>query len=118
MGSHQLLNDHQKKKMKAVLALSCMAAVASAMPYPMAYPAVYYPEAMYPQEAIYRFPRQIQRADDLVTAADTGYAAPGPVGRVKIQTYRGPSKGEGYDVFAPWGYYNTQPADLSKATYH
>ena len=35
------------------------------------------------------------------------------VGRVKIQTYRGPSKGEGYDVFAPWGYYNTQPADLA-----
>ena len=32
------------------------------------------------------------------------------VGRVKIQTYRGPSKGD-YD-FAPWGYYNTQPADL------
>ena len=35
------------------------------------------------------------------------------VGRVKIQVYRGPSKGEGYDVFAPWGYYNTQPADLA-----
>ena len=34
-----------------------------------------------------------------------------PVGRVKIQVYRGPSKGE-YD-FAPWGYYNTQPADLA-----
>merc|ERR1711962_1956258 len=33
------------------------------------------------------------------------------VGRVKIQTYRGPSKGD-YD-FAPWGYYNTQPADLA-----
>ena len=32
-------------------------------------------------------------------------------GRVKIQVYRGPSKGE-YD-FAPWGYYNTQPADLA-----
>ena len=34
-----------------------------------------------------------------------------PVGRVKIQVYRGPSKGD-YD-FAPWGYYNTQPADLA-----
>ena len=34
------------------------------------------------------------------------------VGRVKIQVYRGPSKGTGYDAFAPWGYYNTQPADL------
>merc|ERR1712083_1181739 len=41
--------------------------------------------------------------------ADTAYGA-APVGRVKIQTYRGPSKGD-YD-FAPWGYYNTQPADL------
>ena len=34
------------------------------------------------------------------------------VGRVKIQVYRGPSKGTGYDAFAPWGYYNTQPVDL------
>ena len=32
------------------------------------------------------------------------------MGRVKIQVYRGPSKGD-YD-FAPWGYYNTQPSDL------
>eukprot|EP00091_Calanus_sinicus_P021714 TRINITY_DN6558_c0_g1_i1.p1 TRINITY_DN6558_c0_g1~~TRINITY_DN6558_c0_g1_i1.p1 ORF type:complete len:116 (-),score=23.46 TRINITY_DN6558_c0_g1_i1:434-781(-) len=104
------------KNMKVVLALSCMAAVASAMPYPMAYPAVYYPEAVYPQEAIYRPVRQISRGDDLQTAADTGYAAPGPVGRVKIQVYRGPSKGD-YD-FAPWGYYNTQPADLGVASYH
>ena len=31
------------------------------------------------------------------------------VGRVKIQVYRGASKGD-YD-FTPWGYYNTQPAD-------
>ena len=37
--------------------------------------------------------------------------SPQPVGRVKIQVYRGPSKGD-YD-FAPWGYYNTQPADLA-----
>ena len=82
---HQLLNDHQSKNMKNALALSCMAAMASAMPYPMAYPSVYYPEAAYPQEAVYpqevvyRFPRQIQRGDDLLTAADTGYAAPGLV---------------------------------------
>eukprot|EP00092_Neocalanus_flemingeri_P042889 GFUD01047084.1.p1 GENE.GFUD01047084.1~~GFUD01047084.1.p1 ORF type:complete len:104 (+),score=21.37 GFUD01047084.1:111-422(+) len=103
--------------MKVVLALSCMAAVASAMPYPMAYPGypaypLAYPQAVYPEEAVYRFPRQA----DLATAADTGYAAPGPVGRVKIQVYRGPSKGD-YD-FAPWGYYNTQPADLGVASYH
>eukprot|EP00092_Neocalanus_flemingeri_P058441 GFUD01069636.1.p1 GENE.GFUD01069636.1~~GFUD01069636.1.p1 ORF type:complete len:123 (+),score=15.60 GFUD01069636.1:57-371(+) len=104
--------------------------MASAMPYPMAYPMpypvnrpclsptgcspyeAYYPKAVYPEEAVYRFPRQA----DLATAADTGYAAPGPVGRVKIQVYRGPSKGD-YD-FAPWGYYNTQPADLGVASYH
>ena len=41
----------------------------------------------------------------------TLYASP-QVGRVKIQVYRGPSKGTGYDAFAPWGYYNTQPVDL------
>merc|ERR1712223_835526 len=46
---------------------------------------------------------------DQEASADTAYGA-APVGRVKIQTYRGPSKGD-YD-FAPWGYYNTQPADL------
>merc|ERR1711872_346636 len=47
---------------------------------------------------------------DQEASADTAYGA-APVGRVKIQTYRGPSKGD-YD-FAPWGYYNTQPADLA-----
>jgi hypothetical protein len=54
--------------------------------------------------------RRIQEEEDLVTAADAAYGA-APVGRVKIQVYRGPSKGD-YD-FAPWGYYNTQPADLA-----
>merc|ERR1712179_835196 len=54
--------------------------------------------------------RRIQEEEDLETAADAAYGA-APVGRVKIQTYRGPSKGD-YD-FAPWGYYNTQPADLA-----
>merc|ERR1711893_585625 len=57
--------------------------------------------------------RRIQEEDDLETAADAAYGA-APVGRVKIQTYRGPSKGEGYEVFAPWGYYNTQPLDAGK----
>merc|ERR1711936_1289471 len=57
--------------------------------------------------------RRIQEEEDLETAADAAYGA-APVGRVKIQTYRGPSKGEGYDVFAPWGYYNTQPLDAGK----
>merc|ERR1712045_773102 len=57
--------------------------------------------------------RRIQDEEDLDTAADAAYGA-APVGRVKIQTYRGPSKGEGYEVFAPWGYYNTQPLDAGK----
>merc|ERR1712117_254462 len=74
----------------------------------MAYPPMPYEEV----DAVQRFPRQ--GGDDQVFAADSSYGA-APVGRVKIQVYRGPSKGEGYDVFAPWGYYNTQPANL--ATY-
>merc|ERR1712064_32327 len=49
-----------------------------------------------------RFPR------DQMVAEDTSYGQQ-PVGRVKIQVYRGPTK----DYFAPWGYYNTQPADLA-----
>ena len=30
---------------------------------------------------------------------------------VLVQAYRGPSEGKGYDVFAPWGFYVTQPKD-------
>jgi len=57
---------------------------------------------------------RVARQADQYPEADTSYAAPAaPLGRVKIQVYRGPSKGEGYDIFAPWGYYNTQPADAS-----
>lgn len=41
--------------------------------------------------------------------APPAYHEPGHVGRVKIQAYRGPSKGD-YD-FAPWGFYVTQPKD-------
>merc|ERR1712066_263224 len=36
------------------------------------------------------------------------------LGRVKMQIYRGPTTGKGYEYFAPWGYYNTQPADFHK----
>jgi hypothetical protein len=65
-------------------------------------------------EVLVRVPRD---TDDLYSEADGSHAhAAGPVGRVKIQTYRGPSKGD-YD-FAPWGYYNTQPDDLIAAGYH
>merc|ERR1712018_132555 len=39
--------------------------------------------------------------------------APHDLGRVKIQVYRGPSENKGgYDSFAPWGFYVTQPKDL------
>jgi len=55
------------------------------------------------------------RRQDQDVAADTSYAASKhPFGRQKTQVYRGPNqpvKG-GYEYFAPWGYYNTQPADL------
>merc|ERR1712241_510752 len=94
--------------MKITLALLSLAAAATA--YPM----------FFLEEEPYRVPRQLpqdrpliaggRRSDDLQTAADAAYGA-APVGRVKIQVYRGPSKGD-YD-FAPWGYYNTQPADLA-----
>merc|ERR1719517_199054 len=100
--------------MKIALALLSLAAAATA-----------YPMFLLEEEPLYRVPRQLpelprdrpypmgqRRGDDLETAADAAYGA-APVGRVKIQVYRGPSKGEGYDVFAPWGYYNTQPADLA-----
>merc|ERR1719510_2175000 len=94
--------------MKITLALLGLAAAATA-----------YPMFILEEEPLVRVPRQLQdrplplrRADDLQPAADAAYGA-APVGRVKIQVYRGPSKGEGYDVFAPWGYYNTQPADLA-----
>ena len=55
--------------MKVVLALSCMAAMASAMPYPMAYPPMPYQDA----DAVLRFPRQ--GGDDQVYAADSTYGA-------------------------------------------
>merc|ERR1719483_1953818 len=38
---------------------------------------------------------------DQTAAASSSYNKPFQVGRVKIQTYRGPSSGEGYHVFAP-----------------
>jgi len=70
-------------------------AMALAMPYPMPYP--------YPMP-------------------DDPYAPPpsynAPIGRVKIQAYRGPSKGDGYDNFAPWGFYVTQPKDNFNGYHH
>merc|ERR1711879_104224 len=99
--------------MKVLFALAGLVAASAA--YPM-----FLLEEEPAYEPVYRVARQApQMADDFVApsrfaqAADAAYGA-APVGRVKIQTYRGPSKGEGYDVFAPWGYYNTQPLDAGK----
>merc|ERR1712064_90479 len=112
-------------KMKVLIALACVIAATSALPYILV-------DDGEPQHRVRRqlepqgFKRPILKRqdqfgdryeDDLESAADNAYGAP-PVGRVKIQAYRGPSKGEGYDVFAPWGYYNTQPADLANHHQH
>merc|ERR1712157_59088 len=73
-----------------LVVLSCIVA-SLAMPYPMPYP--------FPDEPGYGQP---------------AYSPPsyGSVGRLKIQAYRGPSEGgKGYDSFAPWGFYVTQPKD-------
>ncbi|KAL7642284.1 UNVERIFIED_CONTAM: hypothetical protein RMT77_006845 [Armadillidium vulgare] len=56
--------------------------------------------------------------DDYGPPVHDGYGAHG---RVKIQAYRGPNKEKvGYEYFAPWGYYATQPEDLKivKGGYH
>merc|ERR1711935_926740 len=103
MGTHCLTEVTSKNIMKflalAIVFLSCLCAVL-AMPYPMPYP---YPYAM-PDEPGY--------------GAAPAYG--GAIGRVKIQAYRGPSKpGDGYDTFAPWGFYVTQPKDdFGVAGYH
>merc|ERR1711997_262523 len=110
------LRPEQALDMHLLLAIATFLGAASAMPM------VYYPAQYIPaDEVLVRVPRQLGQqglqdplrqsdfAADQEASADTAYGA-APVGRVKIQTYRGPSKGD-YD-FAPWGYYNTQPADL------
>merc|ERR1712147_37817 len=130
MGTSQSRREHHNN-MKVFVALAGLVAV------PSAYPMFLLEDAPLPYEPVYRMARQvgpsqfaddvqipqsrfaqaarrrIQEEEDLETAADAAYGA-APVGRVKIQTYRGPSKGEGYEVFAPWGYYNTQPLDAGK----
>merc|ERR1712024_342969 len=110
------LLQEQALDMHLLLAIATFVGAASAMPM------VYYPAQYIPaDEVLVRVPRQLAQgplrpvrqsdfAADQEASADTAYGA-APVGRVKIQVYRGPSKGD-YD-FAPWGYYNTQPADLA-----
>merc|ERR1711997_1102087 len=109
------LRPEQALDMHLLLAIATFVGAASAMPM------VYYPAQYIPaDEVLVRVPRQLGQqglqgplrpvrqsdfAADQEASVDTAYGA-APVGRVKIQTYRGPSKGD-YD-FAPWGYYNTQ----------
>merc|ERR1712072_1429964 len=112
------LRPEQARDMHLLLAIATFVGAVSAMPMGY-YPAQYIPV----DEALVRVPRQLGQqgplrpvrqsdfAADQEASADTAYGA-APVGRVKIQVYRGPSKGTGYDAFAPWGYYNTQPVDL------
>ncbi|XP_043188490.1 uncharacterized protein LOC122366457 [Amphibalanus amphitrite] len=96
----------------AVLGLTALA-LAEAYPRPQSYeraPPVYRP--VYEPEPEYR------PSYEPVIEERAGYGKPSLKGRVKIQTYRGPSKGYGYDVFAPWGYYVTQPEDDKGYGYH
>jgi len=109
MGS--VTHKHATRKMKAFAALliaSLAALVSQTAGIPMI-PALIDPST---GEVLIRTTRQ---ARDQAVAADTGYGV-APVGRVKIQTYRGP--GSGYDKHVNWGYYATQPADLGKGHHH
>merc|ERR1712123_341380 len=105
--------DSPPTVMNILLSLCVLVGACSAYPY-------YYamPQQQEDDEILVRVPRQAvnnrpsyllpnERGDDQVVAADSTYSQPAaPVGRVKIQTYRGPSPGGEYG-FAPWGYYNT-----------
>ncbi|KAK3874450.1 hypothetical protein Pcinc_020614 [Petrolisthes cinctipes] len=53
--------------------------------------------------------------DQATAASDHGE---GYHGRVQIKVYRGPSKGYGYDKFAPWGYWVKQPEDDHAKHHH
>merc|ERR1712168_583879 len=107
MGTVSHSQHTTKMKSTAVVLVASMAClIGEAMSSPLM-PALYDADT---GDVLVRVPRQL----DQHVAADSSYHAPkGKNGRVKIQVYRGPSKGDGYDVFAPWGYYNTQPADKS-----
>merc|ERR1712038_1093209 len=92
-----------------IVFLSSVVAAAVAYPYPMPV-AIAYPDQVPAYISAPKFDEPIARADH------HGYEE--HLGRVKMQIYRGPTTGKGYDYFAPWGYYNTQPADFHKKKYH
>merc|ERR1711884_409346 len=89
-----------------ILILSSVVAVSMAYPYPMPVPvAIAYPQSVPSYVAPPKFE---ERADvGLDRSGHHGYDE--HLGRVKMQIYRGPTTGKGYEYFAPWGYYNTQP---------
>jgi len=96
----------KKNLLLAVLALTALA-LAQAYPQGRPYDPEPYRDGEYDPKPAYRQP-QIEKRQ-----AGYGYNPKPVYGRVKIQTYRGPNKGYGYDAFAPWGYYVTQPEDDS-----
>merc|ERR1712158_231013 len=116
------LRPEQALDMHLLLAIATFVGAASAMPM------VYYPAQYIPaDEVLVRVPRQLGQqglqgplrpvrqsdfAADQEASAGTAYGA-APVGRVKIQTYRGPSKGD-YD-FLP-GAITTPSPRISRFT--
>merc|ERR1711976_242952 len=102
MGKHFQPNLLQVSMKFTVYLLAILSSLAVVFAYP-------YPQGL-PQGL-----QPLAPSGDLEVSADQyapSYSPKHADGRVKIQVYRGPSKGKGYDVFAPWGYYNTQPEDL------
>merc|ERR1712021_239521 len=105
MGTHcstEVTSQTIMKFFALVAVFMCCLCATLAMPYPMAFP--------------------FAMPDEPGYGAAPAYG--GAIGRVKIQAYRGPSKpGDGYDTFAPWGFYVTQPTphpwfDLSTCMFH
>merc|ERR1711973_296722 len=101
---------HKMRSITAVLVASMACLIGEALGSPLV-PAYLDTDT---GDVLVRMPRQTRLNDDLITAADTSYSKGHKNGRVKIQVYRGPSKGEGYDVFAPWA--TTTPSPLTSPT--
>lgn len=89
--------------------------VAAAMAYPMAFP---------DHSPSYHAPPPKYEPPIHHAPVHKGYGHEEVLGRVKMQVYRGPNEhpcdpyAKDCYSFAPWGYYNTQPADFHKKKYH
>jgi len=108
MGSYA----YASRKMKAFAAL-LIASLAALVSQTAGIPLL--PALVDPMSGEVMLVRTARQLGDQIAAGDAGYGV-APVGRVKIQTYRGP--GDGYDKHVNWGYYATQPADLGKGHHH